>query len=60
MLYGATSSGVAPNTRGAARAPVRVDVTQHNLESAAEEEQVYETHAHHRQSLRRARRTSGG
>jgi Phage integrase, N-terminal SAM-like domain len=35
-------------------------VTPPNLECPAGEEEVHETHARHRHSLRRARRTSGG
>jgi hypothetical protein len=35
-------------------------VTPHKLERPPREEEVHETHAHHRHSLRRARRTSGG
>src|SRR5262249_897915 len=41
-------------------APAQLCVTPHKVERPASEEEVRETHAHHRHSLRRARCTSGG
>ena len=45
---------------GPLRGPVNSSVGPHKLERPAREEEVHETHAHHRHSLRRARCTSGG
>src|SRR5262245_48845192 len=41
------------------RQQVSASVTPHKVEGPPREEEVYETHAHHRHPLRRARCTSG-
>jgi hypothetical protein len=51
-------SGTA--TRGQLTAPDKRSATPHELERPVSEEAVRETHAHHRGSLRRARRNPGG
>jgi hypothetical protein len=55
MLGTASKVGPGPNIALEASS-----VTPHKLECPAGEEEVHETHARHRHSLRRARRTSGG